>query len=197
LTPVALVLRLINTGHGMLQADAAEALSAAQEECRGALVVSSRPCVSRLHVFGWSLDLDVAGTLAALSQSKSKELIIAGRDRQSLGRWMRRFGWSHEKKTPGHFDICAGHRTLASRVEGAYGPDLSLNNVEVQMALAKISGMTEADFDGVLDGRWDQAASTADQVLGTNDRGSFSMAFRRALALATAEVMEVAVEKRF
>lgn len=186
-----LTLRLVPTEYGLLQPDAALATEAATNASANTLVVSRTACQTCVHVFGWSLDVDVNATLSAFRASDSRELVVAGRDRQALSRWLRQFGW-HEAKNPrGHYDVLAGHKTLLSRVEDVYGQRLVLDNVGVQRALARLTGEKLPD-DGVLDVRCDYAAKLADGIMGTSDRGAFSVSFRRELAIAAAEIIEVA-----
>lgn len=183
-----LTLRLTPTEYGLLQPDAALAAKAAADAAQGLLSVSRASCAPGVHVFGWSLDIDIGATRAAFAASGVRELLVAGRDRQALSRWLRQFGW-HEAKVPrGHYDLLAGHKTLLSRVDRAY--DLTLDNAGVQAALTRVTG-EELPRDGVLDGRCDYAAKLADGIMGTSDRGAFSAAFRRELAIAAAEIVEV------
>jgi hypothetical protein len=188
-----LTLRLVATEHGLLQPDAALSLGATLSASSGLLAVSPRPCATRIHVFGWSLDVDVGSCLSSFLASGNRELVAAGRDRQSLSRWLRQFGW-HEAKTPrGHYDILDGHRTILSRIDKTYGSAMVLSNVDVQRALVLVTG-EDLELDGVLDGRCDYAAKLADGIMGTCDRGSFSAAFRRELAIAAAEIIEVSCD---
>ena len=188
-----LSLRLVATEHGLLQPDAALALRATWSASSGLLAVSTRPCATDIHVFGWSLDVDVSACLSAFLASGNRELVAAGRDRQSLSRWLRQFGW-HEAKSPrGHYDILGGHRTILSRIDSVYGADLVLDNVGVQRALTRVTGEKLPD-DGVLDTRCDYAAKLADGIMGTGDNGAFSAAFRRELAIAAAEIIEVSCD---
>lgn len=183
-----LVLRLTRTPCGLLQPDAAESVVSA---LRCGPLVSSPACDQQAHVFGWSLDIDVDRTMSAFSRTRIPELVVAGRDKRSLGRWMARFGWRESRVHRGHFDFLSGHKTILSRIDSAYGRDMILDNCDVQRAVNRLCG-SDLDVDGVLDLRWDELTSSVDRRLGTGDRGSYSVAFRRALALASVEIVEVA-----
>jgi len=184
-----LTLRLVTTVYGQLQADAARSLLDAVATGRGMLVVSRDCCRPDIHRFGWSVDIDVKSTMTSFSGSGVSELVIAARDRQAFGRWMRQFGFL-ESKRRGHFDVLSGYQTVGERIESCYGQHLTLSNVDVQAALSRLTGR-ELPRDGVLDERCDYAARLADDILGTRDRGAFSVAFRRTLAIAAAEIIEV------
>ena len=183
-----LVLRLTRTPFGLMQPDAADAAHRALSS--GPLVPSTARCPLSTTVFGWSLDIDARATMAAFTSTRSPDLIVAGRDMQSLCRWLARFGWRQSRAHIGHFDILDGHRTVNARVQARYDRDLVLDNGDVQRALSRLSGL-DLEVNGILDSRCDQAAAIVDRALGTGDNGSFSIAFRRALAVASAEIVEV------
>jgi hypothetical protein len=128
--------------------------------------------------------------MSAFLATRVPDLVVAGRDKQSLGRWMARFGWRQSRVHVGHFDILDGHSTVNARVQSHYDRDLVLDNSDVQRALSRLSGL-DLEINGILDSRCDRAAAIVDRALGTGDNGSFSIAFRRALAVASAEIVEV------
>lgn len=191
-----------------LQPDAAEALKEMQDACGQAMTFQAAyTSVSRQlklasdgldrdhsratqngHNFGMSLDVAVGETLSSFLASKRPDLMTAGRDQGSLARWMRQFGWQGVKAESGHFDYLAGHETVLARIESLY--DFSLDNVGVQRALNKITG-GNLNLDGVLDRVVDDEAAKAYKILGYDDKGAFSARFRRLLAGATAETVEV------
>ena len=192
----------------LLQPDAAESLKEIQDACGQSvtfkaaftsvashlLAVSkgvdrdyARPTQSG-HNFGMSLDVAVDETLAAFMASKRPDLMTAGRDLGSFGRWLRQFGWQGVKAETGHFDHLAGHETVLARITSLY--DFSLDNFGVQRALNKITG-GDLEINGVLDQAVDDEAVKAYKVMGYDDKFAFSSRFRRLLAGATSEVVEV------
>ena len=146
------------------------------------------------HNFGFSIDIKIAETLENFRKSKIPGLVAAGRDRPSLVRWMKKFGWTGIKKESWHFNFLGPHESTVKKIESLYEPSLELDNNEVQLALNILVGK-ELDeqlvVNGVLDMKTNSAAKLADKVLNLNDRGSFSAWFRRVLAGATAEIEEV------
>ncbi len=192
----------------LLQPDAAESLKDLQDACGQAVTFKAaftsvashlqaasngldrdyaRPTQSG-HNFGMSLDVAVDETLAAFMSSKKPDLMTAGRDFGSLSRWLRQFGWQGAKVETGHFDYLAGHETVLARISSLY--DFSLDNFGVQMALNKITG-GGLEINGVLDQAVDDEAAKAYVVMGYDDKFAFSSRFRRLLAGATSEIVEV------
>lgn len=146
------------------------------------------------HNFGFSFDAKISETLENFRKSKVPELVIAGRDRQSLVRWMMRFGWSGIKKESWHFNHLGSHGSTVKKIDAVYGAKLALNNEDVQRALNKLVGQRLAEplaIDGILGTKSGEAASLSYDILGYDDQGAFSGWYRRLLAGATATITEV------
>lgn len=146
------------------------------------------------HNFGFSFDAKITETLENFQKSKVPELTIAGRDRQSLIRWMMRFGFTGIKKESWHFNHLGTHASTVKKIDGVYGQEMILSNDDVQQALNKLVGQRLAEplaIDGILGTKSDKAASLAYDILGHDDQGAFSGWFRRLLAGATATIKEV------
>lgn len=146
------------------------------------------------HNWGWSLDLAVDESLENFRASGVNELVLAGRDRNALARWMRQFGFTGIRKERWHFNHLGDHETTVKKIEALYGPGFALSNHDVQSALNKLLGKRLTRplvVDGVLGVKSNTAANMADRILFTDDRGAFSAQFRRVLAGATAEIEEV------
>lgn len=146
------------------------------------------------HNFGFSIDVAIDETLDNFRKSKVPELVAAGRDRNSLARWMARFGWSGIKSERWHFNFLDGHTSTVNKIDAVYGQAMALSNEDVQRALNELVGKQLEEplkIDGILGPKTDRAGHVADTVLGTNDRGAFSAWFRRVLAGATATIKEV------
>jgi hypothetical protein len=109
-------------------------------------------------------------------------------------RWMKRFGWTGIKKESWHFNFLGEHETTIKKIEALYGHKLVLDNEQVQQALNKILRHELEEplvIDGQLGVKSNSAAKLADRLLGVNDRGAFSIWFRRVLAGAAVELKEV------
>jgi len=145
------------------------------------------------HNFGWSFDAKIDETLENFRRSKNGELMAAGRDRQSLIRWMKKYGFSGIKKESWHFNHLEGHGSTVKKIDALYGQELALDNKDVQTALNKLlkSQIEPLEIDGMLGPKSGAAAALSDKVLGLQDRGAFGAWFRRVLAGATATIKEV------
>jgi len=143
------------------------------------------------HNFGWSFDAKIEETLENFRHSKDPQLIVAGRDRQALIRWMKKYGFTPIKKESWHFNHLDGHSTTVKKIDAII--DLTLDNEDVQRALNKLLGdrIEPLKIDGMLGPISGQAALVADKILATNDQGAFSLWFRRVLAGATVTIKEV------
>lgn len=145
------------------------------------------------HNFGWSVDVAINETIKNFKESRDNEIRVAGMDRQSLGRWMKRFGWTGIKKESWHFNHLDGHNTTVKKIDALYLQDLTLDNEAVQRALnILLAGKMEPlKIDGMLGPVSGEAGCLADKILNTDDRGVFGAWFRRVLAGATATINEV------
>lgn len=191
-----------------LQPDAARALTTMQSACGDRVVITDafRPVLMQIecnrgnderlhatptksgHNFGWSLDVDVKNTILAFARSTSPELVTASRDRSALARWMLQFGWHTAKNENGHIDFLTTFPTVLARIEATY--DFSLTNEDVQHALNKLVG-SNITIDGDLGVATHEHMLKADKILDIVDRGDASQWWRRVLAGATAEIVEV------
>ena len=152
----------------------------------------STPPTRSGHNFAFSIDIKVKETLKNFRKSGDSELFAAGRDRPSLVRWMKRFGWTGVKKESWHFNFLGDHGTTNKKIESLYGPKFVIDNFQVQMALNKILDLDEPlKIDGCIGPKTGTAGREADRLLGLNDRGAFSLWFRRVLAGAAVELKEV------
>lgn len=168
---------------------------------RGATVRKRRlyaPPTKSGHGFGWSFDAKIPETLENFRKSKIPELVTAGKDRQSLGLWMKQFGWTGIRSESWHFNYLGEHKSTVKKIEAMYGEALKLNNHDVQKALNMLlkgkNGFVPLVVDGALGTKSNTAAKKADKLLGTKDNGAFSAWFRRVLAGATVEIEEVPME---
>lgn len=144
------------------------------------------------HNFGWSVDINVADTLAAFRAAGKPELVSAGQNRHALGLWMSQFGWTGIRSENWHFNHLAGHASTIARIDAEYGEAMKLDNADVQRALnALMPKEKPLNIDGELGTKSSAAAKKADKILGTKDNGAFSAWFRRVLAGATATIVEV------
>lgn len=146
------------------------------------------------HNFAFSIDIKVKETLENFRKSGDSELVAVGRDRASLVRWMKRYGWTGIKKESWHFNFLDGHETTIKKIEAIYGPKLVLSNEQVQQALNKLVGKDLEEplkIDGLIGPKTGAAGKLADKLLGVDDRGAFSIWFRRVLAGAAVELKEV------
>lgn len=144
------------------------------------------------HNFGWSVDVDIANTLANFTASRVPELVAAGQTPVALSLWMRQFGWTGIRSENWHFNYLEGYESTLARIDSQYGEALKLDNFDVQRALnALLPKEPPLTVDGVLGPQTDARARKADRLLGTNDNGAFSAWFRRVLAGATAVIVEI------
>lgn len=193
-----------------LQPDAASSLTTLQKSCgnRVSIIEAFRPVLVQIecnrgkdeyrhasptksgHHFGWSIDVDVKNTLLAFATSRVPELVAASRDRSALARWLLQFGWHVSKTENGHYDFLTTFPTVLARIESVYGPSFALTNEDVQHALNKLVG-SNLDIDGDLGVKTHEQMLKADKILDIDDRGDASQWWRRVLAGATAEIVEV------
>ena len=146
------------------------------------------------HNLAFSFDAKIDETLENFSGSKVTELIIAGRDRQSLGRWMKVYGFTGISNEAWHFNHLGEHESTVKKIDAVYGPSLNLDNEDVQRALNALLGKRlkiPLAIDGSLGSKSHDAAILAQDILGLKDNGSFSPWFRRLLAGATVVIEEV------
>jgi hypothetical protein len=146
------------------------------------------------HGFGWSIDVKIKETLQNFRKSKKSEIVSAGRDRASLVRWMKQFGWTGIKSESWHFNFLGGHGSTVKKIEALFGEDFKLDNHDVQRAMNKLLGKKLNEplvIDGMLGTKSNSAANLVDKELGLSDKGAFSAWFRRVLAGATVKIEEV------
>lgn len=146
------------------------------------------------HQFGFSFDLAIDETLQNFKKSKIPELMAASRDRQALGRWMLRFGFTGIKKESWHFNHLEDHTSTVKKIDAIYGVELALDNEDMQRALNKLVGKFLKEplvIDGALGTKSTDAAKLAYPIVGYDDQGEFSAWFRRLIAGATATIKEV------
>jgi len=144
------------------------------------------------HNFGFSCDVAIKETLENFQKSKITELVIASRDRQSLGRWMKNFGWTGIASESWHFNHLGDHESAVKKIDAVY--DLTLTNDDVQRALNTLLGRQLKQplaIDGQLGPKSHEAALLAVKVLGYEDQAGFTPWFRRLLAGATVTIEEV------
>jgi hypothetical protein len=143
------------------------------------------------HNFGFSCDVAIKETLENFQKSKVTELVIASRDRQALGRWMKDFGWTGITTENWHFNFLGTHESAVKKIDTLY--DLTLTNEDVQRALNALLGkkIKPLAIDGQLGPKSHEAALLAVKVLGYADEGGFTPWFRRLLSGATVTIEEV------
>lgn len=143
------------------------------------------------HNFGFSCDVAIKETLENFQKSKVTELVVASRDRQSLGRWMKDFGWTGIASETWHFNHLGAHESAVKKIDALY--DLTLTNEDVQRGLNALLGpkIKPLAIDGQLGPKSHEAALLAVKVLGYEDQAGFTPWFRRLLAGATAVIEEV------
>lgn len=146
------------------------------------------------HNFAFSVDVSIDNTLKNFRKSGISELIVAGRDRQSLGRWMKQFGWTGISTEAWHFNYLQDHPSTVKKIAAVYGDILVLENADVQRALNMLLGKKLPEplaIDGILGPKSSEAALLAQSLVGYADNGSFDPWFRRLLAGATVTIEEV------
>jgi hypothetical protein len=146
------------------------------------------------HQFGFSLDIAIDTTLENFRKSGNSELRSAGRDLQSLQRWLKRFGFTPIKKERWHFNHLGVHETTVKKIDAVYGEQLHLDNEDVQRAMNKLLAKKLSEpleIDGILGVESHKAALAVDEMLGLDDGGNFGAWFRRVLAGATVTIQEV------
>jgi len=193
-----------------LQPDAARAYDEMQKACGHRLILldAFRPVLAQIecnrgndqrkhatptksgHNFGWSFDVDFKNTILQFARSGSPELMAASRDRNAVARWMLQFGWYAVKNEGGHFDFLTSFPTVLARIDTMYGEGFALTNHDVQRALNKLVG-SNLEIDGDLGMNTHEQMLKADRILDVDDRGDASQWWRRVLAGATAEIVEV------
>lgn len=99
------------------------------------------------HNFGWSVDVSVDKTLANLRQSSNPELCVAGQSRDSMARFMSRFGFSGIRGERWHFNHLEGLRSTVARINSKYSSKFEYDDYELQRMLNKWMG-THLKIDG-------------------------------------------------
>jgi hypothetical protein len=99
------------------------------------------------HNFGWSVDVSVDNTLKNLSKSSKPELQVAGQSRDSMARFMARFGWTGIRGERWHFNNLRGHRSTAARINAIHASKFIYDDQDLQRMLNTWMG-SKLEIDG-------------------------------------------------
>jgi hypothetical protein len=100
------------------------------------------------HNFGWSVDVSVDNTLANLLKSSKPELQVAGQSRDSMARFMSRFGFSGIRGERWHFNHLRGYKSTAKRIEAIHSSKFVYDDQDLQRMLnAWMSSTLSIDGD--------------------------------------------------
>lgn len=99
------------------------------------------------HNFGWSIDVAVDETMKNLSMSSKPELVVAGQSRDSMARFMSRFGFTGIRGERWHFNHLRGYASTTKRINALFGSKFNYDNADLQRMLNQWMG-SQLKIDG-------------------------------------------------